>query len=71
MGQENAPPIEGYESLPFEALQRRIRALPAEQVRQLIAYEESHGQRAKVLELLHDRLHALEEGAESPRGQRG
>lgn len=68
MHHRNAPPIEGYEGMPIGTLQHRVRSLDAEQVRELIGYEEGHAHRPAVLELLNHRLHALEEGAEPSPG---
>ncbi len=62
------PPIPDYEDLPVRALDERVRSLPAERVRELIAYEESHSARMEVLELLEDRLHSVEGRDEAHRG---
>lgn len=64
----DTPPIEGYEGLPVATLQHRVRSLDAEQMRRLIAYEKSHADRTAVLEILQNRLRALEEGAEPSGG---
>src|SRR5699024_6096001 len=60
------PPIADYEGLPISTLQHRVRSLDAEQMRTLIAYEESHADRTGVLEILKNRLQQLEEGARPP-----
>ncbi|WP_047868433.1 hypothetical protein [Nocardiopsis sp. RV163] len=52
------PPVPDYENLSFRDLDERVRSLPAERVRELIAYEENHSCRMRVLELLNDRLHS-------------
>lgn len=62
------PPIADYEGLPIGTLQHRIRSLDEEQMRELIAYEESHADRTGVLELLTNRFRQLEEGAEPSEG---
>lgn len=62
------PPIADYEGLPIGTLQHRIRSLDEEQMRELIAYEESHADRTGVLEFLKNRLRQLEEGAEPSEG---
>ncbi|QBI56600.1 hypothetical protein [Streptomonospora litoralis] len=62
------PPIPGYEGLPIGSLQHRIRALPEDRLRDLIAYESSHADRTNVLELLRSRLSELENGAEPTGG---
>lgn len=68
-GRKKAP-IEGYSAVPIEMLPERIRPLDAEQMRQLIACEEFHDGRPEALEILHDRLFQLEQGAE-PTGSSG
>lgn len=60
--------IPDYEHLPSGTLQHRIRALSEEQLRELIAYEEAHAQRTPVLEMLHQRLRGLQEGAQPSTG---
>src|SRR5699024_560935 len=62
------PPIADYEGLPISTLQHRVRSLDAEQMRTLIAYEESHADRTGVLEILKNRLQQLEEGAQPSEG---
>ncbi len=62
------PPIADYEGLPISTLQHRVRSLDAEQMRTLIAYEESHADRTGVLEILENRLQQLEEGARPSEG---
>lgn len=61
--------IPDYEHLPLDTLQYRIRSLTREQVRELIAYEEAHAQRARVLGLMHQRIRELEERARSSPGR--
>ncbi|MDA8369770.1 MAG: hypothetical protein M0026_07845 [Nocardiopsaceae bacterium] len=68
MSAEHTPPIPGYEGLPIGTLQHRIRSLDKDGMRELIGYEESHGRRTGVLELLENRLRQLEEGAEPSGG---
>ncbi|MDE3720457.1 hypothetical protein PWG71_03590 [Nocardiopsis sp. N85] len=60
------PPLEGYEGLSLGELERRVRSLDAERVRELIGYERSHEDRADVMELLEDRLAEYEGGRERP-----
>lgn len=62
------PPIPDYEDLSVQDLDERVRSLPAERVRELIAYEESHSGRLEVLELLEDRLHSIEGEDETHEG---
>ncbi|GAB3212767.1 hypothetical protein ACQEU5_23260 [Marinactinospora thermotolerans] len=60
--------IPDYEHLPLGTLQHRVRSLTQEQMRDLIAYEEAHGARTPVLEMLRQRLSSLEEGAVPSQG---
>lgn len=62
------PPIVDYEGLPIGTLQHRVRSLDEDQMRTLIAYEESHADRTGVLEILKNRLWQLENGAEPSEG---
>jgi len=48
---------------PLGTLPSRISALDAAGVQQLLAYEEAHGSRLPVLEVLRHRITALEQGA--------
>src|SRR5699024_12337765 len=63
------PPIADYEGLPISTLQHRVRSLDAEQMRTLIAYEESHADRTGVLEILENRPQQVEEGAQASEGE--
>ncbi|WP_219419876.1 hypothetical protein [Pseudonocardia nigra] len=56
-------PIPDYDHLPEGSLQSRIRALSADELRELLTYERTHGDRLPVLELLRHRLEAVEAGA--------
>jgi hypothetical protein len=49
---------------PLGTLPSRISALDADGVQQLIDFEEAHGTRLPVLEVLRHRLEALRQGAE-------
>ncbi|MEV6821267.1 hypothetical protein AB0M72_21185 [Nocardiopsis dassonvillei] len=62
------PPVPDYEDLSLRDLDERVRSLSAERVRELIAYEESHSGRMRVLELLKDRLQSAEGDDEAHRG---
>ncbi|OOC57320.1 MULTISPECIES: hypothetical protein [Nocardiopsis] len=62
------PPVPGYDDLSVEELRERLLSLSAEQVRELIGYEESHANRMDALELLEDRLNGLTAGDEIPEG---
>lgn len=61
-------PLPDYDHLSLPALGQRVRALPAEDVRRLIAYEEAHGARVPALQTLRSRLDQLESGAEPSPG---
>ncbi|MFC4003149.1 hypothetical protein ACFS2C_15220 [Prauserella oleivorans] len=58
-------PLAGYDRLPVLAVRERIRSLPAEDVRRLLAYEENHADRLAVVTALQARLDQLTLG--SPR----
>ena len=55
------PPLPDYEDLSYRDLEERVRSLPSERLRELIAYEQSHADRMEVLELLQDRLTELQQ----------
>ncbi|MGC7100842.1 hypothetical protein ACPZ19_39740, partial [Amycolatopsis lurida] len=57
------PPIADYDQLPIGSVQHRIRSLEAPALRALVEYEQSHGDRRPVLEILHARLDQLAAGA--------
>src|SRR4051812_806358 len=59
-----ALPLPDYDHIPLGTLPSRISALDADGVQQLVDYEEAHGARLPVLEVLRHRREALEQGAE-------
>jgi hypothetical protein len=61
-------PLPDYDHLPQGALMHRIRALSAEELRRLRAYESEHAARVAVLELFDSRLAQLAQGAEPSGG---
>lgn len=61
-------PLPDYDHLPLEALRHRVRPLGEDDVRDLIAFEEEHGRRLPVLEVLRTRLESLKQGAEPSSG---
>ncbi|MFE6610640.1 hypothetical protein [Amycolatopsis sp. NPDC057786] len=61
-------PLANYDELPAGTLQHRIRALTEPQLRELIDYEQAHGGRTRVLELLRARLDEVVAGAEPSGG---
>lgn len=64
----NELPLPDYEHMPLGSLRHRIRSLSEAEVRDLIGYEDRHGQRTPVLEVLRNRLDQLRKGAEPSRG---
>lgn len=64
-------PLEDYDHLTVGALAGRIRSLDAEQLAQVLAFEEAHGRRMPVLQVLRRRMTALQAGAQpTGRGSR-
>ena len=67
-------PLPDYDHLTVGSLEGRIRSLDAGQLEQLLAYEEEHGNRLPVMQLLRGRLDAVRQGAPlsggSPHGTR-
>jgi hypothetical protein len=61
-------PLPDYDHLPVGSLESRIRALTADEVEQLLAYEREHAGRTPVTELLTARLEQLHAGAEPTSG---
>ncbi|MFF4211493.1 hypothetical protein ACFYZE_19475 [Streptomyces sp. NPDC001796] len=61
-------PLPDYDELPLGSLESRIRALNADEVEQLLAYEREHAGRVPVTELLTARLEQLRAGAEPTSG---
>ena len=57
-------PLPDYDHLPVGSLQSRIRSLDAAALEALVAYERSHGDRLPVLQVLENRLSAVQQGAE-------
>ena len=60
---QGALPLADYEEIPFGALASRIRSLDIQQLEQLIGYEQNHGKRILVLELLEHHRDELRKGA--------
>ena len=57
-------PLPDFDHIPLGTLPSRISALDTAGVQALIDYEEAHGTRLPVLEVLRHRLEALQQGAE-------
>lgn len=61
-------PIPDYDHLPVTGLGHRIRSLSADQVGTLLTYEQAHGNRLPVVQVLQTRLTELADGAEPSDG---
>jgi hypothetical protein len=61
-------PLPDYDHVPLGSLEGRIRSLDAGSLRQLLAYEEQHGNRLPVVQIIQRRLEGLESGAEPSSG---
>ena len=57
-------PLPDYDHLPVGSLQSRIRSLDAAGLEALVAYERAHGNRLPVVQVLENRLTAVQQGAE-------
>ena len=57
-------PIPDYDHLPIGDLGHRIRSLTADQLTTLLGYEQAHGDRLPVVQLLQVRLEEVRGGAE-------
>jgi hypothetical protein len=68
MAHSDELPLQDYDQLPLNDLRHRIRALDENQMQTLFEYEEAHGNRIPVLEVLHGRLRELHHGAEPSSG---
>ena len=65
---KDALPLPDYDHLTTGSLQSRIRSLDGEGVRQLLTYEQNHGNRLAVVQILESRLRMLDDGAEPSAG---
>jgi hypothetical protein len=61
---EDEFPIVDYDQLPIGDLRHRIRSLTRRQLEAVFSYEEQHGRRTPVMEILAFRLEQLADGAE-------
>jgi hypothetical protein len=61
-------PLKDYDHLPVGSLTSRIRKLDAEDLTTLLDYEKAHGNRLQVVQILRNRLSALESGAQPSGG---
>jgi len=57
-------PLPDFDHVPLGTLPSRISALDADGVQQLLDYEQAHGDRLPVTEVLRHRIEALRNGAE-------
>lgn len=64
-------PLPDYDHLPIGSLEGRIRSLDADQLQLLLTYEESHGNRLPVTQVLRARLDSVRGGAELSDGSPG
>jgi hypothetical protein len=67
----DALPLPDYDHLPLEAVQQRIRALSAEELQQVLAYEQAHASRLLVMQTMEARLQELAAGASPSSGSAG
>ena len=68
MTEHDTLPLPDYDHLPIGGLTSRIRTLDAAGVQTLLEYERAHGNRLPVVEILQNRLTALNEGAQPSGG---
>ena len=68
MTEHDQLPLPDYDHLPLGGLTSRIRTLDAAGVRTLLEYERAHGNRLPVVEVLRNRLTALDAGAQPSGG---
>ena len=62
--QHDELPLPDYDHLPAGTLPTRITGLNEAQLSQVLAYERAHGNRLPVVQILENRLTALQNGAE-------
>ncbi len=66
-------PLKDYDHLPVGSLTTRIRTLGSDDLKTLLAYEQSHANRIQVVSAMQHRLSGLAEGAQpsggDPRGR--
>lgn len=62
--ERNDLPLPDYDHIPLGTLPSRIHSLDAGGVEALLAYEQAHGNRLPVVQVLESRLDALRGGAE-------
>src|SRR5918912_1941097 len=63
MTQPSPLPVADYDHLPVGDLAHRIRSLDAPALETLLRYEQEHGDRAHVVQVLRARLEQVREGA--------
>ncbi len=57
-------PLPDYDHIPLGSLPSRIHSLDAEGISALLAFEQAHGNRLPVIQVLEQRLESLRNGAE-------
>jgi hypothetical protein len=68
MTEHDQLPLPDYDHLPTGGLASRIRSLDAAGVQTLLDYEQAHGNRLQVVQILRNRLSGLKEGAQPSGG---
>jgi hypothetical protein len=68
MTEHDQLPLPDYDHLPVGGLASRIRTLDEAGVQTLLDYEKSHGNRLQVVEIMRNRLSALQSGAQPSGG---
>lgn len=61
-------PLPDYDHLPIGSLEARVRTLDTDGVSRLLAYEQEHGNRLPMVQILERRLEQLRGGAEPTAG---
>jgi hypothetical protein len=61
-------PLPDYDHLPIGSVQSRIRSLEADQLEDLLSYEEAHGDRLPVTQVIRARLQQVRDGAPTSGG---
>lgn len=68
MASHDELPLPDYDNLPVGSIESRIRTLGEQGVRQLYDYEKEHANRVQVVQILQNRLVALDTGEAEPSG---
>jgi hypothetical protein len=68
MASHDELPLPDYDNLPVGSIESRIRTLGEQGVRRLYDYEKEHADRVQVVQILRNRLVALNSGEAEPSG---